>query len=284
MILVSTGGYKTQPAWKTCHSFLSAGILNIELSGGSYDADQLTHLRSIKKSTTLQIHNYFPPPEKPFVFNLASLVDETADRSLEHAKRAILWSSELGRLVYSFHAGFLVELTVNELGKTMISRDLFDRDKAMCYFLERVCYLADYARAHGVEILIENNVVSAINLKQFNANPCLMADSGECLFVMRRTPKNVNLLIDVAHLKVSARSLGFEKVLFLENCNPWIKAYHLSDNDGTQDANEIVTKDSWFWPHIKRELKYYSLEIYNVPLRTLSQQLSLAEAMLSGKD
>ena len=58
---------KNQPAWKTCVDLYNHGINNIELSGGCYDADQLTNLKKFKNKINFQIHNYFPPPAEPFV-------------------------------------------------------------------------------------------------------------------------------------------------------------------------------------------------------------------------
>ena len=63
---------------------------------------------------------------------------------------------------------------------------------------------------------------------------------------MENTNENVNLLIDVAHLKVSSNSLKFNQTMF-EICDPWIKAYHLSDNNGLSDTNEPFSEDAWFW-------------------------------------
>ena len=114
----------------------------------------------------------------------------------------------------------------------------------------------------------------------FSTNPFLMTSAEECVFVMTNTPKNVNLLIDVAHLKVSAQSQGFDPVDFLNTCRPWIRAYHLSDNDGKSDSNMPISKSSWFWPYLLKNLDYYSLEIYNIDMSVMSDQLSLTSAEL----
>ena len=64
---------KNQPAWKSSKFLLEEGIDNIELSGGSYDEDQLKKLKELKKYQSFKVHNYFPPPKEPF-FNLASFL------------------------------------------------------------------------------------------------------------------------------------------------------------------------------------------------------------------
>jgi sugar phosphate isomerase/epimerase len=95
---------------------------------------------------------------------------------------------------------------------------------------------------------------------------------------MKNTPSNVNLLVDVAHLKVSSQSLGLDGTLFLTECKKWIKAYHLSDNNGLEDENKSFDSNSWFWTHIINGLNYYSLEVYTSSLNVLHEQSELAEA------
>ena len=272
MIYVSTGGEKKQPAWKTSFDLINHGISYIELSGGLYDEEMLTKLKELKSIAKFQVHNYFPPPKKPFVINLASLDKEILALSMELVRKAIRWSVELDRPVYSFHSGFLIDLKVEELGATVKKRKINDQKNTILGFIENVNHLANYAEKHGVSLLIENNVLTQNTFKKFNCNPVLMADANDCLQVMENTPDNVGLLIDVAHLKVSSNVLKFDKINFLNKCDSWIKGYHLSDNDGTRDSNEIINDNAWFLPLLKKKLDYYSIEVYNVDYKTLNQQ------------
>lgn len=281
MIYISTGGFGEKSTYQTTLDLIDEGIFAIELSGGLYDAKLKTKLHSLQSAVSFQIHNYFPPPEKAFVLNLATLDQEIASITLDHVKKAIRWSAELGQSIYSFHAGFLLDPKVEELGRKVRPRPLFSREECLLKFIERVNLLDDYAQSLGVKILIENNVLSAKNFSEFKVNPFLMATADECIYVMRQTSKNVQLLVDVAHLKVSARSLGFNPGDFLTLCDEWIAAYHLSDNDGERDSNEPISVDSWFWPYLRRDLNYYSLEIYNTPPSELIKYRDLATIMIT---
>jgi len=283
LIYISTGGVKTKSAYETSKDFVEQGISSIELSGGLHDEGMMAKLSSLKEVASFQIHNYFPPPEIPIVLNLASLDSVVARASIEHIKKAIQWSAELGQSTYSFHAGFLIDPKVEELGKKVEPRPLSTRREALSVFVERVNQIDDYALTHGVKILIENNVLSANNFLNFKSNPFLMADASECVDVMKQTSNNVQLLVDLAHLKVSAASLGFDPIDFLVTCDNWIRAYHLSDNDGTRDSNEPIRNDSWFWPHLKHGLDYYSLEIYGITPTELTLQRDLAKKHLEEK-
>ena len=101
---------------------------------------------------------------------------------------------------------------------------------------------------------------------------------------MQNTPDNVNLLVDVAHLKVSAQTLGFDPEEMFRLCEPWIQAYHLSDNDGTRDSNESIRENSWFWPYLKKNLDYYSLEIYGVAPDLINKQIQITKRFLTSPD
>lgn len=280
MIFISTGGQKNQTASQACRYFEKSGILNIELSGGLFAERQLSELIRLKRNLSFQIHNYFPPPKDPFVFNLASLDPVVSSRSFEHVINAMQWSVELSRPIFSFHAGFLLDPQVNELGRRVSKKTLFSREESLLRFIERVNNLAEIAKSLGVKLLIENNVLSLNNYVEFGSDPFLMTSASECIRVMRSVPKNVQLLIDVAHLKVSSNVLSFDPVQFLSECDPWIGGYHLSDNDGTRDSNESIAVNSWFWPHLKSNLDYYSLEVYGLHPDELFKQLKLAEAKL----
>lgn len=281
MIFVSTGGIRNKSGWESCNELMKESISHIELSGGCWSRDQFQKLLSLKeKGVVLQVHNYFPPPEIPFVLNLATDDEDNLIQSFNHVIGAMQWANSFERPIYSFHAGFLVNPKVSELGKPIQASRLMNRSEAMKRFLEQVNRLAETASRLGVKLLLENNVVSKANFEKFNNSPCLMADADECLYVMRNTPDNIRLLIDVAHLNVSATSLKFNKIDFLKRCSPWIDAYHLSDNDGLSDLNMPINKDSWFWPYLKKDLSYYSLEVYNVSACKLHAQQKLAESII----
>lgn len=283
MIYVSTGGYAEQTAFKTATELSKVGIKSYEMSGGLYDPDNRANLQLLTNDANVQLHNYFPPPKKPFVINLASTDHDIVIQTKRHIKHALDLSADIGSHLYSFHAGFLINPKVNELGKRVAKRPLINRNEAMNRFIENVNEMAVYAEKLNASLLIENNVLSHNNYDYFGDNPFLMVDAEECVIVMKETANNVFLLVDVAHLKVSATSLGFDKVEFLKSVEPWVRAFHLSDNDGLSDTNKPVREDSWFWRHIRNDLDYYSLEIYKTSPKELVEQIKLTNSMLNKK-
>ncbi len=282
IIYISTGGFSDQKASLTCSQLLSIGINQIELSGGLFDSNQLGALKALKNRADFQVHNYFPPPKEPFVLNLASQNEIISRLSFHHVQNSIQLACELGSSFYSVHGGFLFDPGVHEMGSAMANKPLYERSFSLDLFIERISKLASFAKDLGIELLIENNVLTEINHKEFGTNPLLMTTSDECKYIAENTPSNVNLLVDLAHLKVSSKTLGFEKISFLEECNQWIKAYHISDNDSFSDSNQIITTESWFWPYLRKDLEYYTLEIYKIPLiEFLSQKSLLASFLIS---
>jgi len=278
-IYVSTGGYKNSKAEEISKSLLQDGIDSIELSGTIYHPEIISNLCLLKKKINFQIHNYFPPPKKAFVLNLASEDSVISKMTIEHIEKAIECCQKLNSKYYSFHAGFLCDIKINELGKKVEKKILQDREKSIDLFLERVLKISNKAKEAGIKIMIENNVLSKNNQVEFQGNPLLMCDSKECIKIINNTPDNVKLLLDVAHLKVSSNSLNFDPIEFLKECNNIIGGYHFSDNNGTSDSNDPFSEDSWFWNYIKPNLDYYSIEVYN----QTNEKIKLLKDMVKNK-
>ncbi len=280
MIYISTGGFRGRTADDVSAELLGAGANSIELSGGAYSETLLKDLQALSQDAHFQVHNYFPPPADPFVLNLGSLDQETGDRSVAHVEQALEWCVALGADRYSFHAGFLLDPKVDELGQRIPNRSLFDRDECIEVFVSRVSRLAAIAERAGIALMIENNVLSAKNAHEFSANPLLMCDPQECHKIMVLLPGSVKQLIDVAHLKVSANSLNFDAAQMFDVCHERIAGYHLSDNDGLEDSNKQFGEDAWFWPHLTSDVDYYSVEVYGCTPDQLRQQADLVRSKL----
>ena len=131
------------------------------------------------------------------------------------------------------------------------------------------------AKRYGVELLLENNVMKKNSYDYLGFDTTIMSDPDEINLIMKQTSKNVNLLLDVAHLKVSSNVLKFNLNNSIKKIDKWIKAYHLSDNDGLNDNNQIIKKDSWFLKKLKKKKIFYTIEVYNNDPRILNQQLKL---------
>jgi sugar phosphate isomerase/epimerase len=282
-VFISTGGIRAKTAAETARDFHEHGIRAVELSGGAYSATQEKDLLSLSSDILLQVHNYFPPPAQPFVFNLASSDATLRDRSIQHVRSAMRLALAVGRPIYSFHAGFRINPRVSELGHPLGRSVLCEHALAMKQFGENVLLLAEEARREGITLLIENNVLNAVNFATFGEDPLLLTNPDEMIAFMQQMPDNVGLLLDVAHLKVSAATLGFDPIEAHAKVASWIRAYHLSDNDGTEDSNEAITHDSWFWEVIQTGFDYYSLEVYGVPTTELVSQYELAKKRLDEK-
>ncbi len=280
MIYISTGGFKKLNAIQAIKLLAKNKINSIELSGGAYTHNLETQLNKLSGQFELIIHNYFPVPKKPFVLNLASLDENIFQESLNHIKKSIKLASYIKSPYYSFHAGFLIDPNVKELGYNISTRKLYDRSESLERFIFSLKYLSKYAAKQKVKLLVENNVLTKSNLTRFESNPLLMTDIEGTKEIVEKFDDNLFFLVDVAHLKVSAKTLDFDASRYLEIFKDQIGGYHLSDNDGLSDSNQAVTKNSWFWPYLRKDLSYYTLEIYDQNPKVLYSQLKLTENMI----
>ena len=194
MIYVSTGYFKNDQAKHTIKLFGENKINNIELSGGKFQKDINSYLPTQKKYN-FQIHNYFPPPKFPKVINLASGNKKIVNDSIILIKEAIDLCNKVNSKYYSFHAGFLADLSPKDLGKSKKKLKEIPRSIGLDNFLKNVEKVSKYAKKKDVEILLENNVIGRYNFNLFKKNPFLMTDLEDTKLIMNNTPKNVNLFV-----------------------------------------------------------------------------------------
>ena len=141
MIYISSSCIKSKRIGDAVKLLAKAGFSNIELSGGTnYYSGYIDHLIELKKEYNLSyiIHNYFPPPQKHMVINLASLNNDVYRKSIEHVNRAIELAKKLDIDKIGVHAGFLIDPSINELGKPFASKSLFNKKHAIQRFCDAV--------------------------------------------------------------------------------------------------------------------------------------------------
>ena len=270
MIYISTGGFQSLTPQAVIKKFNKQGIKSIELSGGKY-----TNLKKIFKfikkrnEINFSLHNYFPVPKNKFVINLSSFNKKIYNKTRLNIQKSINLSSKLNSRYFGFHAGFLFDPNIKDLGKKFSNTKLQNRKKTIEMFLKRVNLLAKEAKKKNVKILIENNVITRENFKKFKQDPLLLTHPNEMVNFFKKCNKNVGLLLDVGHLKVSAKTLGFNLFKAHEKLKPYIKGYHLSDNDGLRDSNKEFSKKSWFFSKLKKKINYISIEVYTKDLSKL---------------
>ncbi len=288
-VFVSTGGFHSRKPLEIARQFAEAGIFHCEWSGGRAEARGEPELEaelecaasSLSFDMAIRVHNYFPAPEHPFVFNLASSREAISQKSLALAKRAIRLSARLGAPAYAFHAGFRFDPGVSELGKGMAARALLPESEALRLMTERIKELLREADTYGVRLWVENNVLTRDNFEVFGESPFLAVTPEGAEALLSPFGGKVGLLMDVAHWNVSARTLGRDRGQWPEVGGAAPCAFHLSENDGTRDSNDPVHENSWFWEWAARHSLPATLEVYRDDLTLLRSQKELAERRLS---
>jgi sugar phosphate isomerase/epimerase len=248
-VYISTGAFKTRELSPILESCLRDGIHHLELSSGTrFEEGMLDTVRRYhRRPMQYLVHNYFPPHREPFVLNLASTNEHTLQRSRDHCRAAIDLAAEFGSPFYSVHAGAAMNAKPEDLGQPQTHLIHGNVAKAYETFVESCSALAAYAGARGVKLFVENHVVAPFNLIN-GENRFLFASTAEDV---RRLMADVGspslgLLLDVGHLKVTARSLGFDATKFIADVAPYVGAFHLSENDGRSDQNLPFDGSAWF--------------------------------------
>lgn len=264
MIYISSANLDKTKITDTISILYKNGFRNIELSGGCrYYRGLERDLRGLKLRHNLHYlcHNHFAMPGKPLVLNLASLDDEMYQKTLGHLRKLINLSKKLGLRRFGFHAGFFLDIAVDEIGRGLKSRSLFDRRKSIKRFCQGFKILK---RAAGsLELYIENNVISYKNLKTFKGrNPFMLTNYQEYRDLKELI--DYKLLLDVGHLKVSCASLGLDfqdQLVKLLEVSDYL---HFNENNALSDEHRVLSSSG----NLFRILKKYKLKEKIIVLET----------------
>jgi len=282
-IYVSSGAFKAASVSALFELSYQADILNLELSSGlQWSPTILDEVRNAKDRCSLLVHNYFPPPEQPFVLNLASKDPAVVRQSREHCRRAIDLCAEIKAPFYSVHSGYAFDVEPSLLGKKLSHVRRFPLDEAKKIFIESLQGLCEYGHPQGIDLLIENNVVAPMNLID-GKNCLLLSATDEDLLEIRERvgSKHLFFLVDFGHVKVTSLALGFAPTSFTRTLADGIRAFHLSDNDGFQDSNDMFDEKAWFLPMLKDfRNQVFVIESYRLEISQIKKCVQTIENAL----
>ncbi|WP_373034655.1 hypothetical protein [Sulfurimonas sp.] len=205
---------------------------NIELSGGTkIQNNMLKSIVELRKTDMFSflVHSYFPPPSEDFVLNFADTSSKTRDFIIKSMK----YVNDLDIEYYSIHAGFKKEFNIeNEL--LIDGKDSFSIDGIK----ENIFW---YYSIFEKKLALENLFPNGQN------ETCFGSHIDEIIEIMD-LDKRVYLLLDLGHLKISARFYGFDYLkavnLLFSNYSNRILEIHLSENNGLEDDHNMIFSDS----------------------------------------
>ena len=244
MIYISSSGIKDNSLKNVIEFLIQHDIRNIELSGGTSflnDSELKLLLKEYQNNEDCNfiLHNYFPAPKEDFILNLASLDNKIVQQSLDHLERALDISAEVKAPVFAFHAGFFLDISLNEIGKPLNSIVYENYAEAYDLFCERYHCIEKLATQRSIKLFIENNVYSSSNYKKYGSEcPLMFTQQSDYYDLMNKI--EFNALIDLAHLYVSCNSFKSnfaDQAINLINKTDYI---HISDNNGLQDSNNPI--------------------------------------------
>ena len=267
MIYVSTACLKRNQVGDVLKEYGENDIRYIELSGGTHYYNDIE--KDLKKyremyDLTYACHAYFPPPKDDFVVNLASCNEKIYKQSIEHYEKCIDMLNRNHIDVLSIHAGFLVEVTTETIGKKIVNPIIYDEQEAYLRFTEAYRHISKLCSDCNIDFYLENNVLSRENYQEFyNHNYFMMTDYSSIMKMKEKM--NFNLLLDLAHLYVSSSTLNLSYDIQCEKLLPYAKWLHVSENNGVVDQHRQLVKES----NITGKLYKLNNKDINITLETI---------------
>lgn len=234
-------------------------VRDVELSGGTdHIPDILGTLKVLQRAYGFRflIHNYFPPPPRHFILNIAAEDPALRARSVEFAKQSMSLASELGIDLYTVHAGYLTPLNPgkdSDFFEVVNERILASRRESLARMMESLETLERHAARLGMRLALENLFPANKRL-----NFSLLCDPEEVEWFLRQVAglEQIGFLVDFGHANVSAYYMKFSLVelldLLMVEFRPRIFEVHVSHNDGTKDEHATFTASSWLVPILRR--------------------------------
>ena len=242
-----------------------------------------------KEGVKFSLHNYFPPPEKSFVLNIASNDDNVISNSKELIEGALRLCISSNSKLYGIHPGYLYSgakankngnFIWNEESKSSYENCLFQSTKIVNQYFSLF-------KENGVHFLLENLFPSPARKTSLF---CTLQDIDEFLSM---TPKDIGLLLDLGHMNITCNLMGTDKYKFLDEFldryGSRLVEVHISENNGRRDQHLPVKKNSWqlnainLIKSIKLDLdidRVYCLESRNANKDELSSSLNLINEVI----
>jgi sugar phosphate isomerase/epimerase len=239
----------TEPLAARVRRFCDEGLSSIELGAGVEVPEGPLQLPTHPSSRFL-LHNYFPAPPEPFVLNLASRDDAIRSKSLQLVRTALLLSQEIGAPFFSVHGGFVTDATGFGTSSFVFPSPSRPEEaqEAMDVYIDSLGQLLPLCEKTGVSLLVENNVCT-----EEHRGKLLLQNSTEFLEMFRRcSHPMLGALIDTGHLNVSATTFGFDRLNFIDDVEPFVRAVHLHDNEGKIDSHFAIEESSWTLAVLRR--------------------------------
>jgi len=276
LVYVSTSCLKNDSdVLNVLKAYKRAGFKNVEL-GPTYSYDVNLPSKIKQYDFNFIVHNYFPPPKKPFVINLASQNATILKKSREQIKTSIEFCNRLNIGLFTFHAGFRADPSIKlEFEKSQL---VTSYEKALRTFIESVKEINKHAENNGIKIAIENNVLSEYNLVNGRNIFLLMCEYTEFENLFREIPSdNLGALLDLGHLQVTSHWLKFDKYEFVDKLKDKVFLIHVHENNGKVDEHKGLDENSWCLQIISE--KFFK----KVPVSLESRNLDINEIIRNKK-
>ncbi len=229
--------------------YAAAGVQAVELSGCH---PYRRNMPEIVQSFDFRylIHNYFPPPRKPFFLNLASSDPAVLKKSMQLAREAIVLCTKISSPIYGVHSGFRQDVGPDISFDS--AKPITPYDAAFSTFCRSLRELARFACDQGVKLAFENQPALTTRGDVSSFITCINA--GEYVRIIEDIGADkIGVLLDIPHLFSSAQVFGFDPLDFIERVKGYVAEIHLCQNQpGGVHAHLPLDANSPFLPLLRK--------------------------------
>lgn len=270
-----------QDITRVLNVYQTAGLRKIELGSGHEYFPRILNNLILENKNCYLVHNYFPPERDGLILNIASGDEQIRRRSIDFIKRTTTFCSKFGIELYSFHIGLLSDpQKANSKGFVFGDKNVLSPNKAFSLTVDSLKEICDYVGKKGVKIAVENNPCSREKGRFLQ-----FCEAGEFKKLFQKVGyNNLGLLVDIGHLKISAKTRGFDRLEFIHQLKSRIFGLHVHDNNGTEDEHKLPDESSWIFDLLKKEFRSTEvpivLESTNMSITKILKAIDILEEVI----
>jgi sugar phosphate isomerase/epimerase len=232
---------------------------------------------------TIFVHNFFPPASNNLVVNLASDDQDIRIQSIDHARRCLWFSAEVGASLYTVHPGFLAEPRTGTSAEIkaydfQYAGTFSVYEQAYARMVEALSVLRDEAKNLGVRLAIETQG----SLTKPGVSLLEKPDEYERFF--NDIPSGIDINLNLAHSIFASRHHQWDMKAFVARHKFRLAAVEISHNDGSADQHAALVPDSFAldWMRQLADVPMI-LEFRDVDRAALESSIKLARTAISSR-
>lgn len=278
------------PVGQCVHQLMSRGIYDIELGSTHSSPEDADYFPGDDPAVKFMVHNYFPQTfGADFVVNIASQNESLRNKSIEHILSAIEYCQQIGARAYTFHPGFIGNVSApntNSNNPSLRNWDFqfsgqedinnFERRSALDLSIDSLLKIASHVRNSKVLLQVETEGSFSKKNRMIFDRP-----NDYKLFSQAGVFEYFSINLNFAHVSLASIAHQFNRDLYIRMISPRVTCCEMSHSENLMDSHLPVQETDWFLNYLVQNqfaAQNFIIEARNCSLDEIVESYDLVRA------